>query len=177
MQAPELLKLLQEHGAVVTLDGASIVVQPARVLDDDLRAELRRLKPELLVLLTAPTFASAAAGVEKQSKQTPPTPNTPTPLSAERPRHESESSTRTALELFRAEVQALQVEWCSGLLRVTSQLIEMWKAAEIETGQALTISGTPRRKPKRAPIVFSDTSLDSMHTNKQNTVGRQRGEP
>jgi len=87
----------------------------------------------------------------KKDFQTPPPPNTPT-RAQKRRRWENESSTRTALELFRAEVQALQVEWCPGLVRVTSSLVRKWREAEEETGQALTLCGRPRIQ-KSQPVV------------------------
>lgn len=55
MGAHELLHQMAEAGFSVEADGEMLVIRPASKLTDDLRADLRAAKPELLALLTAPT--------------------------------------------------------------------------------------------------------------------------
>ncbi len=51
MNALLLLETLASRGAVVSFDGATLWVKPREVLTDELRGEVRRLKPELVSLL------------------------------------------------------------------------------------------------------------------------------
>ena len=53
MGARELLHQMAGAGFVVEVDGDQLVIRPASKLTDELRADLRALKPELLSLLTA----------------------------------------------------------------------------------------------------------------------------
>ncbi len=51
MDALQTLDTLQERGATLQIDGEALRVAPSRVLDNDLRAAIRRNKSELLELL------------------------------------------------------------------------------------------------------------------------------
>lgn len=60
MSAADLLARLSAAGLEVTADGAALAVRPASKLTDELRAELRASKPELLALLAAPAAPEPA---------------------------------------------------------------------------------------------------------------------
>lgn len=51
MDATTLLEVLVSRGAVLTLAGATLYVEPPDVLNDELRAKIRQHKPELIELL------------------------------------------------------------------------------------------------------------------------------
>ncbi len=50
MDAQALLETLRHVGAVVTVDGSTLYVGPRSVLTDDLRAEIRACKHEMLAI-------------------------------------------------------------------------------------------------------------------------------
>jgi hypothetical protein len=58
MTAANLLRILTERGAEVRAEGGNLFVRPRDVLTDDLRAEIRTHKPELLRLLAASAVPS-----------------------------------------------------------------------------------------------------------------------
>ncbi len=62
MGARELLHQMAEAGFSVEADGDKLLVRPASKLTDELRAELRAAKPELLRLLERPYKLTAADG-------------------------------------------------------------------------------------------------------------------
>jgi TubC N-terminal docking domain len=60
MDAVILLDTLQAHGAEAVADGDYLRVRPASVLTDELRAEIREHKAELLVMLQAESTKTIA---------------------------------------------------------------------------------------------------------------------
>ena len=69
MGARELLHQMAEAGFSVEADGDKLLVRPASKLTDELRAELRAAKPELLRLLERPYKLTAADGEAAHAEQ------------------------------------------------------------------------------------------------------------
>jgi hypothetical protein len=61
MDAATVLETLAARGAVVTLRGDVLRIEPRAVIDEPLRAEIRAHKSELLELLTVPASKPAAS--------------------------------------------------------------------------------------------------------------------
>lgn len=57
--ASQWLAVLRQRGFTLWRDGDMLVIRPASLLTDDLRAILRELKPALLTLLLIDQFAPA----------------------------------------------------------------------------------------------------------------------
>ena len=54
MNCSLLLKEIKARGATLTINGDRVTVKPKHALDDALRADIKRLKPELVKVLSAP---------------------------------------------------------------------------------------------------------------------------
>jgi len=52
MTALALLETLQQRGAVVTVEESTLYVEPRAALNDELRGQIRQLKPALLEFLS-----------------------------------------------------------------------------------------------------------------------------
>lgn len=122
MDVLHLLGTLRERGATLQLDDNGLRVTPARVLDDALRGAIRCHKSELLHLLSLETASSSTQSEAAWKRE----------------------EAKSALDLLREEAALCAVPFQPRLVRVTSRLCELWRAAEAETGEALTISGHPR---------------------------------
>lgn len=60
MDAPAICRELESRGAALTVDGAILRVEPSRVLDDALRAEIRANKAQLMALAALAREVEAA---------------------------------------------------------------------------------------------------------------------
>ncbi len=79
MDALELLGTLEARGAVVELDGVTLLVKPKSVLTDEIRADIRALKPQLLEILAhgercSPSPPRPAPGADDGPPEPPPHP-------------------------------------------------------------------------------------------------------
>ena len=76
MDAPTLLREIETRGARVSIgNGATLRVQPSRVLSDELRVELRSLKPEIVALLKQRESRHIAASENLASEYSQPSPD------------------------------------------------------------------------------------------------------
>ena len=73
MGARDLLARLADSGVTVAADGDRLLIRPASKLTDDMRGELRALKPEVLALLSMPARKEQAGTGEADRKERPDT--------------------------------------------------------------------------------------------------------
>jgi hypothetical protein len=57
----------------------------------------------------------------------------------------NDAPTGTMRAVFLSAVEAARREDCPGLVKMSSELVALWQAAEVEAGYPLDLSGQPRR--------------------------------
>jgi hypothetical protein len=116
MTARDLLASLAASGVSVRIEGDALKLRPAAALDDELRAEIRSLKPAIIQLLSTPSETLQPVSADAQS----------------------------TLAAFLQAVEAARHPERPGLVVMSTHLTGLWKAAEAEVGYPLDLAGRRR---------------------------------
>ncbi len=119
MSALQMLEDLTRHGVILEADGGQLIYEaPADVLTPEVLEAIRANKPQLLELLRRP------------SRRTSAQPDGP------------------ALQALLEATAAAGHPTIPGLIRLSSRLVILLRAAELEVGHSLTLTGQRRRCTK-----------------------------